>query len=316
MGCACTELVEVNVEIRHNRFTQIIGTEIELEQIATGFDFVEGPVWHPYDKFLIFSDIVGNAMYRWSQVDGITLFRKPSQMANGNTYDRQGRLLTCEHATSRVTRTEHGGSIVVLASHYNGQELNSPNDIVVKSDGGIYFTDPNSGRGPYYGVPREQELPFQGVYRLDPEDKSLTLLVDDFSKPNGLCFSLDEKRLYVNDTNRQHIRAFDVQADGTLTNGRVWAEVIGEGVGAPDGMKIDQERNLYCCGPGGIHVFAAASSHDVAAASLTANCLGVIRMPEHTANFAWGGDDLCSLFITASTTLYRLQTKVPGLKTF
>jgi len=221
---------------------------------------------------------------------------------------------------------------VVLASHYHGQELNSPNDIIVKSDGGIYFTDPNSGRGPYYGVPRGQELPFQGVYRLDPEDKSLTLLVDDFSKPNGLCFSLDEKRLFVNDTNRQHIRAFDVQADGTLTNGRVWAKTIGEGVGVPDGMKIDQEGNLYCCGPGGIHVFAAASSHDVAAASshdvaaasshdvaaasLTANCLGVIRMPEHTANFAWGGDDLCSLFITASTTLYRLQTKVPGLKTF
>jgi len=322
-GCACTELVEVNVEIRHNRFTQIVGTDVELERIASGFDFIEGPVWHPCDGFLIFSDIVGNAMYRWSQADGITLFRKPSQMANGNTYDRQGRLLTCEHATSRVTRTEHDrtsplelggteggrGSIVVLASHYHGQELNSPNDIVVKCDGSIYFTDPNSGRGPYYGVPREQELPFQGVYRLDPEDKSLTLLVDDFSKPNGLCFSLDEKHLFINDTNRQHIRVFDVRPDGTLTDGRVWAETIGEGVGAPDGMKIDQEGNLYCCGPGGIHLFDAA-------ASLTANCLGVIQMPEHTANFAWGDDDLCSLFITASTTLYRLRVQVPGLKTF
>jgi gluconolactonase len=295
----------VNVEVRHNRFTKVVGSDAELERIATGFDFIEGPVWHPYDEFLIFSDIVGNAMYRWSKADGITLFRKPSQMANGNTYDRQGRLLTCEHATSRVARTEYDGSIVVLASHYHGKELNSPNDIVVKCDSGIYFTDPNSGRGPYYGVPREQELPFQGVYRLDPEDKSLTLLVDDFSKPNGLCFSLDEKHLFINDTNRQHIRAFDVRPDGTLSDGRVWAETIGEGVGVPDGMKIDQEGNLYCCGPGGIHVF-----------DTRANCLGVVRMPEHTANFAWGDDDLCGLFITASTTLYRLRVQVPGLKVF
>jgi len=244
-------------------------------------------------------------MYRWSKADGITLFRKPSQMANGNTYDRQGQLLTCEHATSRITRTEHDGSILVLVSHYHGKELNSPNDIVVKHDASIYFTDPNSGRGPYYGVPREQELLFQGVYRLDPEGKSLTLLVDDFSKPNGLCFSLDEKHLFINDTNRQHIRVFDVRPEGTLTNGRVWAETIGEGVGAPDGMKIDQEGNLYCCGPGGIHLFDAR-----------ANCLGVVRMPEHTANFAWGDDDLCNLFITASTTLYRLRVQVPGLKVF
>jgi len=295
----------VNVEVRHNRFTKVVGSDVELDRIASGFDFIEGPVWHPYDKFLIFSDIVGNAMYRWSKADGITLFRKPSQMANGNTYDRQGQLLTCEHATSRITRTEHDGSILVLVSHYHGKELNSPNDIVVKHDASIYFTDPNSGRGPYYGVPREQELLFQGVYRLDPEGKSLTLLVDDFSKPNGLCFSLDEKHLFINDTNRQHIRVFDVRPEGTLTNGRVWAETIGEGVGAPDGMKIDQEGNLYCCGPGGIHLFDAR-----------ANCLGVVRMPEHTANFAWGDDDLCNLFITASTTLYRLRVQVPGLKVF
>lgn len=295
----------MDVEIRHNRFTKVVGSDVELDRIASGFDFIEGPVWHPYDKFLIFSDIVGNAMYRWSKADGITLFRKPSQMANGNTYDRQGQLLTCEHATSRITRTEHDGSILVLVSHYHGKELNSPNDIVVKHDASIYFTDPNSGRGPYYGVPREQELLFQGVYRLDPEGKSLTLLVDDFSKPNGLCFSLDEKHLFINDTNRQHIRVFDVRPEGTLTNGRVWAETIGEGVGAPDGMKIDQEGNLYCCGSGGIHLFDAR-----------ANCLGVVRMPEHTANFAWGDDDLCNLFITASTTLYRLRVQVPGLKVF
>ena len=152
----------MNVEIRDSRFTQVVGADVKLERIASGFDFVEGPVWHPGDQCLIFSDIAGNAMYRWSQAEGVTLFRKPSQMANGNTYDRQGRLLTCEHATSRVTRTDHDGNIEVLASHYDGQELNSPNDIVVKRDGGIYFTDPNSGRGARFGVLREQQLPFQG----------------------------------------------------------------------------------------------------------------------------------------------------------
>ena len=150
-------------------------------------------------------------------------------MANGNTYDREGRLLTCEHATSRVTRTERDGNIVILASHFNGKELNSPNDIVVKSDGAIYFTDPNSGRGPLYGVAREQELPFQGVYRIHPMDQSLDLLVDDFSKPNGLCFSLDEKQLFINDTNRNHIRVFDVAEDGTLKNGRFGLKLLGKG---------------------------------------------------------------------------------------
>jgi gluconolactonase len=295
----------IEFEIRHGHFTQVIGAGVELERVVSGFEFLEGPVWHPNEKHLVFSDIVQNTMYRWSPEEGAITLRKPSHMANGNAYDRQGRLLTCEHATSRVTRTAHNGFVEVLASHYEGKELNSPNDIVVKQDGGIYFTDPNSGRNSYYGVPREQELPFQGVYRLDPEDKKLTLLVDDFSKPNGLCFSLDEEQLFVNDSDRCHIRVFDVQPDGGLTNGRVWAEMIGEGVGVPDGMKIDQAEDLYCCGPGGIHLF-----------DTEANCLGVVRMPEHTANFTWGDDDLCTLYITASSTLYRRRVNVPGLKLF
>ena len=295
----------IEFEIRHGHFTQVIGAGVELERVVSGFEFLEGPVWHPNEKHLVFSDIVQNTMYRWSPEEGAITLRKPSHMANGNAYDRQGRLLTCEHATSRVTRTAHNGFVEVLASHYEGKELNSPNDIVVKRDGGIYFTDPNSGRSSNYGVPREQELPFQGVYRLDPEDKKLTLLVGDFSKPNGLCFSLDETQLFVNDSDRNHIRVFDVQPDGGLTNGRVWAETIGDGVGVPDGMKIDQAGDLYCCGPGGIHLFDA-----------DANCLGVVRISEHTANFTWGDEDLCSLYITASSTLYRLRVNVPGLKLF
>ena len=301
----------MRTEVRDRRFNDIIDQDAALERVATGFDFTEGPVWHPYERFLIFSDIVGNRLYRWSPRDGVSVFRDPSHMANGNTYDRQGRLLTCEHATSRVTRTGrrshsgHDSSVEVLASHYNGKELNSPNDVVVRSDGAVFFTDPNSGRQPRFGVPREQELPFQGVYRWDPDVDAITLLVDDFAKPNGLCFSPDEERLFVSDTERFHIRVFDVEADGTLVEGRVWAEVSGEGVGVPDGMKVDQKGTLYCCGPGGIHVFDAAGG-----------CMGVIRMPEHTTNLAWGDDDLHSLYVTAATSVYRLRVSVPGQKVF
>jgi gluconolactonase len=293
------------VEVRDNHFRQVVGVGLELEQIASGFQFVEGPVWHPYDRFLIFSDIVGDCMYRWSQAEGVSLFRKPSHMANGNTYDLQGRLLTCEHATSRVTRTDRNGGIAVIAARYDGKELNSPNDIVVGPKGGIYFTDPDSGRGPRFGVAREQELHFQGVYRLDATTDSLTLLAGDFSKPNGICFSPGGDRLFVNDSDRGHIRTFDVQPDGTVRNGRIWAELSAEGVGVADGMKVDQQGTLYCCGPGGIHLFDAA-----------ANCLGVIHMPEHTANLAWGDNDLRSLYVTAATSIYRLRTQVPGFGVF
>ena len=188
---------------------------------------------------------------------GVTTFRKPCAQSNGLTWDRQGRLLVCEHATSTVTRTEADGSSTVIASHHDGKELNSPNDLVVKSDGGIYFSDPTYGRNEFYGNPRPLPLDFRGVYRAEPEGGKLTLLADDFGQPNGLCFSRDEKRLFVNDTDRQHIRVFDVKPDGTLANSRIWAETKGEGAGAPDGMKIDSAGNLYCCGPGGIHVFVA-----------------------------------------------------------
>jgi gluconolactonase len=176
----------------------------------------------------------------------------------------------------------------------------------VKSDGAIYFTDPTSGRSEGYGVPREPELPFSGVYRLTPENGELTLLVDDFAKPNGLCFSRDEKRLFVNDTARQHIRIFEVQNDGTLANGRLWADLEGDGTGVADGLKVDSQGHVFSCGPGGIHIFTP-----------DAVCLGVLRVPQRqTANFTWGDDDLCSLYITAVNTLYRVRLKIPGWSTF
>jgi len=289
----------MQVEIRDERFAAVVGSSVDFEKLGGGFLFTEGPLWHATERYLLFSDIPGDHLRRWSVKDGISTFRKPSNKSNGLTWDRQGRLLACEHATSRVTRTEPDGRITVIASHHDGKELNSPNDIVVSSDGGIYFTDPIYGRVEYYGVPRDPVLTFRGVYRV--ADGKLTLLADDFAQPNGLCFSADEKRLFVNDTERGHIRVFDVRADGTLGADRVWVETTGEGEGAPDGMKIDGAGNLYCCGPGGIHVFDPG-----------AVCLGVVRTPEGVANFAFGDDDLRSLFITASTSLYRIRVKVPG----
>ena len=295
----------MNVDIRHPRFRSVVGTDVAFEQFGNGFLFTEGPIWNPAEQHLVFSDIPDSQMWRWRYGEGVTSFRKPSNMANGNTYDRQGRIVTCEHATSRVTRTEADGAIVALASHWDGKELNSPNDIVVSSGGAIYFTDPAYGRLEFYGVARDQELAFQGVFRIDPGDNALTLLVDDFEAPNGLCFTLDESRLFINDTEREHVRVFDVAADGAVSNGSIWAEPVGDGAGRPDGMKIDSEENLYCTGPGGIHVFDPAGT-----------CLGVILVPELVANFTWGDADMRSLFITASTSLYRVRVGVPGLKLF
>jgi gluconolactonase len=290
-----------NVEIRDPRFRAVVGDAVTFEKLAAGFLFTEGPLWHRGEKSLLFSDMPGDHMRKWTATGGAQTFRKPCAQSNGLTWDRQGRLVVCEHATSKLTRTEADGRITVLASHHGDKELNSPNDVVVKSDGGIYFTDPTYGRNEYFGNPRPLQLDFRGVYRAETDGSKLTLLADDFGQPNGLCFSRDERQLFVNDTEKQHIRVFHVQADGTLANGRVWAQTTGEGAGAPDGMKIDSAGNIYCCGPGGIHVFAP-----------DATCLGVIRMPEYTANFCFGDDDLRSLYVTASTSIYRLRIKTPG----
>ncbi len=292
----------MSVEIRDPRLAAVVGPEGAFERIATGCLFTEGPLWHPRDQYLLWSDMPGDHLRRWSARDGVTTFRKPCNMSNGLAWDRQGRLLACEHASSQVTRTEADGRITPLATHYAGKQLNSPNDIVCAADGGIYFSDPPYGRAEYYGVKRDQELSFQGVYRVGADPQSPILLADDFDRPNGLCFSPDGQRLFVNDTARQHIRVFDVRADGAISGGRVWAETVGEGPGAPDGMKLDSAGHVYCCGPGGIHVFTPE-----------ARCLGVIHVPEYTANMAWGDADYRSLYVTASTSVYRLRVLVPGL---
>ncbi len=297
----------MNVEILDDRLLEIVDRDVEIEQVAAGFGFTEGPAWDHVEKRLVFSDIPGDILRQWTPDGQVETFRQPSNMANGNCYDRQGRLVTCEHATSRVTRTEPDGSVSVLATHYDGKELNSPNDVVVRSDGSIYFTDPYFGRlGSPHGVARERELDFCGVFRLEPGSGSLTLLVSDFTLPNGLCFSLDESQLFVDDSRHNHIRVFDVRDDGSVTGGRVWAELQGDRErGVADGMRVDSQGNLYCSGPGGIHCFTPDGAS-----------LGVILTPEISANLTWGDDDLCSLFITASTSLYRVRVKVPGRPAF
>ena len=289
------------VKIRDDRFRHVVGDDAIVEQVATGFIFTEGAMWKAKTGELIFSDMPGDIVRKWSEADGITTYRQPSDKQNGHYFDLEGRLLSCSHSASNVTREERDGSISILASHYNGRELNSPNDIIVKSDGTIYFSDPTYGRMEGFGLLRDQDLDFQGVYRIDPETGELSLAVDDFDQPNGLTFSIDEKLLYINDTDKGHIRVFDVANDGSISGGEVWAVPEGPGEGGCDGMKTDSEGNVYCAGPGGIHVYAP-----------DATSLGVIQIPEVTANFTWGDDDLKTLYITASTSLYRTRVNVPG----
>lgn len=291
----------MSVEIRDDRFREVVGADAELEQVATGFIFTEGATWDAKNQELIFSDMPGDIVRKWSEANGVTTFRQPSNKQNGHYFDLEGRLVSCEHASSHLTREEHDGSITILASHYGGKELNSPNDVIVKSDGAIYFSDPTYGRMDVFGLLREQEMDYQGVYRIDPVSGDVQLLASDFGQPNGLTFSLDEKRLFINDTDHGHVRVFNVADDGSISGGDIWAVPEGTGNGGCDGMKIDSGGNLFVTGPGGIHVYAA-----------DATCLGVVHVPESTANFTWGDDDLKTLYITASTSLYRTRVKVPG----
>jgi gluconolactonase len=286
---------------------ELVDEDAELERLGTGFTFTEGPLWHP-DGYLLFSDMPGDARRRWDEENGVQEVANPSNKGNGMTWDLDGRLLVCEHVTSSVVRMDpdgKGGGREVLATHYDGKELNSPNDVVVKSDGAIYFTDPTYGRMPGFGIEREQDLDFQGVYRIPPGGGDLQLLIDDFVQPNGLCFTADEKTLYINDTDRAHIRAFDVQDDGMIANGRVVAEGIGSGDLAigdlVDGMKLDERGNIYVTGPGGVCIFDPEGSQ-----------LGTIEVPENVGNINWGGPDWNWLFIAASTSMYRVKCNVSG----
>ena len=266
----------------------------EPERLATGFQFTEGPVWMA-DGYLLFSDIPANIMYKWTPESGAEVWREPSGNSNGLTRNSDDLLLACEHGNRRVSRTNPAGTVETIAGAYQGKRLNSPNDLVVKSDGVIYFTDP-----PYGIQPEEKEQPHNGVYRI-LTDGSLELMATDFERPNGLAFSPDESILYIDDSYYRHLRAFDVREDGTLENSRIICDMDHPQPGSPDGLKVDEEGHIYVTGATGVWVFEPDGE-----------LLGVIAPPERPANCAWGDEDKKSLYLTAQTSLYRIRTTVAG----
>jgi len=283
-------------------FRDLIDEHAPVLQLGTGFNFTEGPIWHPVEKYLLFSDMPDDKRRRWDG-NGVREVMHPSNKGNGMTYDADLNLLVCEHATSSVARFRPDGTREVLTSHYDGRELNSPNDLVVKSDGLIWFSDPTYGRMPVFGVPREVELGFQGVYRIGRNGGEPELMVEryTYTQPNGLCFSPDEKLLYINDTVQANIRVYDVTPDGKLSNERLFASGIQDATrpGVPDGMKCDMHGNVWVTAPAGIWVYNPKGK-----------LIGKVQVPELVANIHWGGDDWRTLFICATHSLYSVRTKV------
>ena len=291
------------VEVNDPDLLHLIDRKVPIEHLCTGFRFSEGPIWNPKEQCLYFSDMPNDIRRRWSPREGVIEVRNPSNKCNGMTYDGAGNLYVCEHVTSSLVLETPADERKVLATHWQGKELNSPNDVVVRSNGAVYFTDPTYGRMPVFGLERKQELDFQGVYRVS-RDGGLHCEARDFDQPNGLCLSPDEKILYVNDTTRAHIREFDVAPDGGLSGSRIFAEHVGTGDyddGVVDGMKCDEHGNVYVTGPRGIWVIGA-----------TGKQLGVIRMPEIAGNLNWGGRDWDELYCACSTSIYRVRMKVRG----
>lgn len=291
---------ELDVEIIDQRFAELLVPGATLEKLYTGMGWAEGPVWFADSQTLLFSDIPNDRMLQWCEGLGVREFRRPSNFANGHTRDRQGRLVSCEHRTRRVTRTEPDGTITVLAEAYLGKRLNSPNDVVVQSDGTIWFTDPTYGISSQdEGGVSEQEQAGCYVFRLDPASGALSIALDDFVQPNGLAFSPDEAKLYVADSDAdRHIRVFDVAADGTCSGGAVFAVIDN---GFPDGFRFDAAGNLWTSAGDGIHCFAPDGV-----------LLGKIAVPETVANLTFGGPARDRLFITATTTLYSVPIAQTG----
>jgi len=284
---------------------KMISPSEPIQQLADGFGGTlgpaEGPVWWKEGHYLLFSDIHNNKRMKYEPGKGVSVFFEPTNRANGLTRDLQGRLLACEHDSRRVTRLELDGSLTVIANSFQGRQLNRPNDVVVKSDGSIYFTDPWTSPA----LPNQWDLTFSGVYRLTPDLGTLTLLVDDFVIPNGLAFSPDEKILYIADSRRRLIRAFDLNPNGALArqSDRVFADLGGPEPGVPDGIKVDTEGNVYSGGAGGIWILDPKGKK-----------LGrIVHGAPATTNIAFGGDDWKTLYFTSRTHLGSINIKVPGI---
>ena len=297
------------------RFDKLVPSNVRIDKIAGGHKWVEGPVWNRIEEYLLFSDIPANSIYKWQQGKGESLFLKPSGYAgkapfegpepgsNGLTYDSDGRLVIAEHGERRVARLDKNGRKTTLVDRYEGKRINSPNDVVFKSNGDLYFTDPPFGLPKSFDDP-QRELPFQGIYRYSKDGK-LTLLTKDLKAPNGIAFSPDEKKLYVSNADMSNAiwMVYDVKTDGTIANGKTlfdatpWTKTK---PGVPDGMKVDKDGNLFAAGPGGIHVIAPDGTH-----------LGSIETGVATGNLAWGGDG-STLFIPSSRAVYRLKLTTKG----
>ena len=304
----------------------IVPSDAHVEKVADGFGFLEGPVWihRGHEGYLLFSDIPANVIDKWSSNGGVSVFLEKRGFtgsdasdvgeennnghkivtligSNGITVDKQGRITFCQHGDRQVVRLEKNGKRTVLASEYDGKRLNSPNDLVYKSDGSLYFTDPPAGLRQGDKDPKK-ELPFDGVYRL--ANGKLQLLSRDFTRPNGLAFSPDEKYLYVNDTAKKTIMRFEVGPDGGVRNGQVITDMTADTrPGAPDGMKVDRLGNIYCTGPGGFWIMSMEGKH-----------LATVKTKELPANLAWGDADAETLYLTARTGLYRIRLKIAGVR--
>ena len=287
---------EFQLQAESPQFWNLVDHNAKLSTVGTGFGFTEGPVWDE-SGFVYVSDETINKIFRLS-LDG----KKEEVIAlgdpDGNTYDRQHRLIDCASVLRAIIAVTPDGKFKILADHFEGKKFNSPNDVIVGPDGALYFTDPTLD----LVAGEKQEIPFQGVYRLD-EKGNVRLLTKDLAQPNGLAFSPDGKRLYVDDSEKKNIRVYDVSADGTLTNGRIFGEEhpLEKHEGVPDGMRVDKSGNLFVTGPKGIWVWDAKGNH-----------LGTIVMPEQPANLNWGDKDYHTLYITATTSVYRLETKTQG----
>jgi len=298
-------------QVLDERFERLFSPTAHLHRLYTGCHWAEGPAYFPAGRYFVWSDIPNNRMLRYDECNGeVSVFRNPSRHSNGNTVDRQGRLVSCEHSGRRVSRTEHDGGITTIADRYQGKRLNSPNDVVVKSDGSIWFTDPTYGiDSDYEGDRADSEIGASYVYRIDAQSGEIRVMADDFHKPNGLAFSPDEKKLYIADTGRSHgkdlpahIRVFDVRDDGSLSGGKVFADCT---AGLFDGFRIDTVGRLWSSTAEGVHCFDPDGT-----------LIGKLLVPEVVSNVCFGGAKRNRLFICGTTSLYSMHLHVNGVRTF
>ncbi|MEP7202944.1 MAG: SMP-30/gluconolactonase/LRE family protein [Ilumatobacteraceae bacterium] len=293
------ETIPARFELIDERFAVCRG-DSRIERLFDGCRWAEGPVYVPAGRYVVWSDIPNDRMLRWDEMSGrVGLFREPAGYANGNTLDRSGRLVTCEHGNRRVTRTEHDGSVTVIADSFDGKRLNSPNDVIVRSDGSIWFTDPAYGiDSDYEGHRATSEIGGCHVYRWDPSSGDVAAVATDFGRPNGLAFSLDESLIYIADTERNHIRVFPVDEQGVLGSGEVFAD---NRSGHFDGFRLDDAGRVWAGVGEGVHCFDPDGS-----------LIGKLHLPERAANLTFGGPQRNRLFVTATTSLYSIRISING----